>query len=233
MNIYGRFVECVEDWTITAMILRLVIAMTIGIIIGIDRELKNRGAGIKTHVFVCVGSALVMMTSEYISIHLPDIKADIARMPAQVVSGVGFLGVGTIIVTGKNQIRGLTTAAGLWATACIGLAIGIGYVEGTLITFVIFLFTYKILESLDLYVHRHSRNFNLYVEFKDSQGPKKLAGYMRENNIRFSHFKLEQKAAPFDVGAVTFYVEISAKNTKRDFIEKVENMDYICYVEEF
>jgi len=127
-----KVLEFIHGWSMGSMIVRLLLAMAAGMLVGVDRERKNRGAGMKTHVLVCIGAALAMMTSEYIYHEFPDARADMARIGAQVVSGVGFLGVGTIMVTGKNQIRGLTTAAGLWASACAGIAIGIGFVEGAL-----------------------------------------------------------------------------------------------------
>ena len=120
-----EIVRITQGWGWAAITLRLAIAAVVGILIGLNRELKNR-------VLVCVGSALATMTSEYVSIAFPG-QGDINRIGAQVISGVGFLGVGTIIITGKKQVRGLTTAAGLWACACAGIAIGIGFIEGTVI----------------------------------------------------------------------------------------------------
>ena len=97
----------------------------LGGIVGVEREKKGRPAGLRTYMLVCSGSALVMMTNQYLAVCYPQV--DVSRMASQVISGIGFLGAGTIILTGKNQVRGLTTAAGLWAVACLGLAIGIGF----------------------------------------------------------------------------------------------------------
>ena len=146
------FMSAAEGWSTTAMVIRMVSALIIGTVIGIDRALKRRGAGIKTHTLVCLGAALVMMTGQYIKMNFEG-NMDIARMGAQVISGVGFLGVGTIIVTGKNQIRGLTTAAGLWACACLGLAVGIGFVKGAFITLILVMITLKFLTKLDTFLH--------------------------------------------------------------------------------
>ena len=93
--------------------LRLIFSMLVGLILGIDRAMKRRGAGVKTHVLVCLGSALVMLTSEYLMRTFPDAKADLTRMGAQVISGVGFLGVGTIMITGRNQVRQLASGYAL------------------------------------------------------------------------------------------------------------------------
>ncbi len=105
------------------IIVRLVLALVFGGIIGIERAGSNHDAGLRTHILVCLGSAGVMIMSE--AMHI-DFGGDVMRVGAQVVSGIGFLGAGCILVHGK-RIRGLTTAAGLWATACLGLIIGSGY----------------------------------------------------------------------------------------------------------
>ena len=111
---WRAFIDAMAEWNSVAICGRLALAILTGTVIGIDRGLKRRGAGIKTHALVCLGSALVMLTSEYMSMNFEQ-KADLARLGAQVISGVGFLGVGTILVTEKQRVRGLTTAAGLWA----------------------------------------------------------------------------------------------------------------------
>ena len=99
ISFWRGLMDAASDWNSLAIFLRLVLAMIVGMAVGIDRGLKRRGAGVKTHVLVCLGSALVMMTSEYMT-HTFDSKLDIARLGAQVISGIGFLGVGTILVTG-------------------------------------------------------------------------------------------------------------------------------------
>lgn len=105
------------------IIVRLVLAVVLGGIIGVERSGTNHDAGLRTHILVCLGSAGVMIMSQSI---VGDYGGDVMRIGAQVVSGIGFLGAGCILVHGK-RIRGLTTAAGLWATACLGLIIGSGY----------------------------------------------------------------------------------------------------------
>ena len=100
---WRAFIDAMAEWNSVAICGRLALAILTGTVIGIDRGLKRRGAGIKTHALVCLGSALVMLTSEYMSMNF-DQKADLARLGAQVISGVGFLGVGTILVTEKQRV---------------------------------------------------------------------------------------------------------------------------------
>ena len=113
--------------TDSSIVIRILFSLVIGGILGLERGLKNRPAGLRTYILVCMGSCIVMMTNQYV--YQVYGTGDPVRMAAQVISGIGFLGAGTIIVTRRNQIKGLTTAAGLWASACIGLSIGIGLYE--------------------------------------------------------------------------------------------------------
>ncbi len=148
---------------------RMFLAVFVGGVIGMERDVKHRAAGLRTHMLVCMGAAVVMMTNEYVAMTYPDIDIDLTRMGAQVVSGIGFIGAGTILVTNENQVKGLTTAAGLWAAATLGLAIGIGFYEiaiiGTsaIIAIVILLRPVKQFikdRTRDMYVHLivHSEN---------------------------------------------------------------------------
>jgi putative Mg2+ transporter-C (MgtC) family protein len=130
---------------LTTIILRLFLAVVLGGLIGMEREEKHRPAGFRTHILVCVSSAVVMLTSEYISnVYRGLTNADPARLGAQVISGIGFLGAGTIIRQGSN-VKGLTTAASLWAVACIGLALGIGFYEGAIVGALLIIFTLMVL----------------------------------------------------------------------------------------
>lgn len=132
------------------LIERLILAALIGGLIGIEREVHNRPAGLRTHVLVTLGSALIMLISIDGFFNLPGnrISGDPARLASQVVSGIGFLGAGTIMRNGTN-INGLTTAASLWVSAGIGLAIGAGYYLGAIITAVIVLLTLMTLGILE------------------------------------------------------------------------------------
>ena len=118
---------------------RLTVAMICGGIIGLERGRRRRPAGFRTHMLVCMGAALTMLIGQYVATRLaadPSLAGrttDVARLGAQVINGIGFLGAGTIIVTGRQEVKGLTTAAGLWASACMGLAIGAGFYLGALL----------------------------------------------------------------------------------------------------
>ena len=111
------------------LLFRMALTMFCGAVIGLERSVKNRPAGFRTHILVCLSGAVAAVTGHYLYLvlHLP---ADITRISGQVITGLGFIGAGTIIVTKKMTIKGLTTAAGLWTTGIIGIAIGSGFYEG-------------------------------------------------------------------------------------------------------
>ncbi len=125
---------------IIATIVRSLSAVLIGSLIGSERARHGRAAGMRTHILVCLGSCMTSMTSMYVSQNL-GANGDVFRIPAQVVSGIGFLGAGMIILKANNMITGLTTAAGVWTTATIGIAVGYGYYIGALVVTVLFLAT--------------------------------------------------------------------------------------------
>ena len=151
-----------REVTYLAVILRIFAAVLIGGLIGLERGLKNRPAGLRTYMVVCLGACLVMLTNQYVCQTFG--TGDPVRMGAQVVSGIGFLGAGTIMVTRRNQIKGLTTAAGLWTAAGVGLALGVGFYEaalaGALAEFVVM----TLLQKMDNRLHRNAKVLEVYIE---------------------------------------------------------------------
>lgn len=230
MVVWNWIVDTTAGWSTLGVAMRLFLALIVGLVVGIDRELKRRGAGIKTHVLVCVGAAAVMITSEYLMVKFGG-DLDISRMGAQVISGVGFLGVGTIIVTGRNQIRGLTTAASLWVCACVGLAAGVGYVEGVLIALILLIFTLRILGKLDVVVHRHAKVFDLYLEFTDNKGLTKFVEKMREEQNKITVLQIGKGDVGEGPNAVVS-LEIKDHSKRPGLIDDLRCLEYIRFVEE-
>ena len=146
-----------RELTVTEIILRVLISVAIGGLIGLERGMKNRPAGLRTYMLVCVGACVVMLTNQY-TYQVYQV-GDPVRMGAQVISGIGFLGAGTIIVTSRNQIKGLTTAAGLWTAGGIGLAIGIGLYEVAIAASAAVFIILTVLHQLDLDQQTHLGNF--------------------------------------------------------------------------
>lgn len=154
-------------WSIQNILVRVVAATILGGIIGLDRGMKHRGAGTKTITVVCLGATLVMLTEQYIQMYFPGL-ANMTRMAAQVISGVGFIGVGTIIIS-RHRVRGLTTAATLWASACVGLAVGIGFVEGGILITAMMLISLHVLPYVERFAARHSRYCNVFLDLEKSR----------------------------------------------------------------
>ena len=230
MAVWNWIVDTAAGWSTLGVTLRLLLALIVGLVVGIDRELKRRGAGIKTHVLVCVGASAVMITSEYLFVKFGG-DLDLSRMGAQVISGVGFLGVGTIIVTGRNQVRGLTTAASLWVCACVGLAAGVGYVEGVIIALLLLIFTLRILGKLDVVVHRHAKVFDLYIEFIDNKGLTNFVEKMREKQNKITVLQIGKGDVGEGPNAVVS-LEIKDHSKRAGLVDDLRCLEYVRFVEE-
>lgn len=162
------FIEFMRDLNIWTVIIRIVLSTVMGGIIGIERFKQGRAAGMRTHILVALGAALASMMGIYLH-EVLGYTNDPARIAAQVISGIGFLGMGTILIKGRFQITGLTTAAGLWATAAIGLALGIGFYSGAIATFVCSVLTVTLMSKLEYILTKRYNRFGIYVEIKSDE----------------------------------------------------------------
>lgn len=176
---------------IVEIILRLLLAAVLGGVIGYEREHMNRPAGFRTHILVCVGAALVMVTSEYIfNKYRTMTNADPARLGAQVISGIGFLGAGTIIRDGFN-VRGLTTAASLWAVSCVGIAAGIGFYEGAVAATLLIFLTLITLKKMEIRITKKNNFKTLIVESDNINGQVGcVSGVFDKYDIELKNIKL-------------------------------------------
>ncbi len=184
--------EYLRDLNMASIVVRFLLAILVGGILGMERERKNRPAGFRTYILVCLGATLVMMTNQYISNVYQ--TGDPSRMGAQVISGIGFLGAGTIILTGRNQIKGITTAACLWTAACSGLAIGIGFYEGAIIGSVAMVFTTSGLAKFDAWVKKRSKYLELYIEYDGNKSSfSEFLQYAKENGFEVKNIQVTQE----------------------------------------
>ena len=231
VNGWKWLVDLTASWSIAAVAVRLLLALIVGLVVGIDRERKRRVAGIKTHILVCLGSALVMITSQYMMVRFGDM-ADISRMGAQVISGVGFLGVGTIIVTGRNQVRGLTTAASIWVCACVGLAAGIGFVEGVLIVLVLLVLTLKVLGKLDTIVRKGAKEVDLYIEFVDNKGILNFCDKMKADGHKIVKMQIGKCENENDLPNALFSIRTKDRDHVAKLAVELRRLKYVKSVEE-
>lgn len=233
MEVFTSINTYLHTFCVPVVFIRLLMAAACGGGIGYLRSVKKRGAGFKTHILVCVGAALIMMTGQYIYAYISRGNGDVARLAAQVVSGVGFLGAGTIMVTGGNQIKGLTTAAGLWASSGIGLAIGIGFYSGGFFATLIVFFVYNFMERVDEYAYEHSRVYDLYVEFESRQYITPFMLEMKKNGFKFLSIQLSKsKKNKDDIVSATMSIEVNTKSKGVDVHKIIENLEGVNSVEE-
>ena len=219
-----------REVTYLAVAIRIFAAVLIGGILGLERGMKNRPAGLRTYMLVCVGACVIMLTNQYI--YQAAGTGDPVRMGAQVVSGIGFLGAGTIIVTRRNQIKGLTTAAGLWSAAGVGLALGVGFYEaafaGTLAVFVVM----TLLQKFDNKLHRKSKQLEAYIELSTiSLGD--FLRTMRESDIEVSDVQREYGEEESD-GVRAYIATLRGKKrlSHMELMEKVLTIPGVEFVEE-
>ena len=226
VSIYLRQINTVS------IILRLTLATICGGILGAERGRKKRPAGLRTHILVCIGSSMVMITSQYMT-DILQISTDASRMGAQVISGIGFLGAGTIIVVGRNEIKGLTTAAGLWSCACMGLAIGIGFYEGAIISCVFLLGVLTLLHKLDLYSRTHSRILEVYAEIKHITGVTNFMNCIKADGTKISNIELK-KSNEVDRHTIglTMTLTLAEKIDHSEYILKLHSIENVLSVEE-
>lgn len=180
--------ETLRDVNLVSILLRIILSVFIGGIIGLEREHKNRPAGFRTHILVCLGAMLIMLTNQYVYQYYG--ASDPVRMGAQVVSGIGFLGAGTIMVTRGRQVKGMTTAAGMWASAGCGLAVGIGFYEGAVLVGITILIVMTVLRYFDVGIRRISTQFDIYLEVSEGHRLSEVLRYLREEEIRIAHLEL-------------------------------------------
>ena len=220
-----------REVTLLSIALRLVCAVIIGGLIGLERGMKNRPAGLRTYLLVCVGSCLIMLTNQYL--FQVSGSGDPMRLGAQVVSGIGFLGAGTIIVTKHNQIKGLTTAAGLWAAAGVGLALGVGFYEAALIAGLLIFFVLTGLQKLDNRMRSKTKTLEVYIEMSDSMNIGTLIRSIREMNVEIEDVQLEHDTMPED-GTRSLFATLKCKK-RTDHIplmEAIRKIEGIVYLEE-
>ena len=167
MEFFETALTYLREYHFASAAVRLVLAAVLGGIIGFERERHGRAAGLRTHILVCLGSAIATLIGHYNMAIIGQNWGDPMRIGAQVLSGIGFLGAGTIISKGRFQVTGLTTAAGLWAPASIGLAIGIGFYEAAIIGTLIVILTMSLLTKFDANIIKKSTKLRVYLEIND------------------------------------------------------------------
>ena len=155
------------ELSIAAVLFRFFISFLLSGIIGFERSRHGRPAGLRTHIIVCLGSTMTALIGQYTCLVM-GLSSDPMRVSAQVISGIGFLGAGTILIRGRNHVTGLTTAAGLWTTACIGIATGLGFYSGAVICAIIFFLSAGALTRVETIGKNGKNIIRVYLECDDA-----------------------------------------------------------------
>jgi len=221
-----------RDVTYLAIVIRIAAAVICGGLIGLERGMKNRPAGLRTYMLVCVGSCIVMLTNQYV---VQILGGEPTRLAAQVVSGIGFLGAGTIIVTRRNQIKGLTTAAGLWAAAGIGIALGIGFYEVAIVGSLAIFSVMTLLQKMDNKMHRKTKVVEVYIEITKDMSLGDLLHSLREIELEVQDVQRESGLETDNGEGNRAYIALLKAKKRRnhvDVVEDVRQIPNIVYVEE-
>ncbi|MGM9641769.1 MAG: MgtC/SapB family protein [Eubacteriales bacterium] len=228
---FYEIMEILRDVGMAGIAVRFALALLCGGVIGLERESKRRSAGFRTHTLVCIGATITTLVGLYL--YKSGLSTDPTRLGAQVISGMGFIGAGTIIVTTRRQVKGLTTAAGLWTSAIIGLAIGAGYYEAALIGVAIVLIAALLLSKFEYMVMASAKHMNVFIEFESMGMLDKLVEELEGRGIKVSDIEFTKQSV---AAGVRYSVVLSLKFKRRqkhgDILNEIGQFDGIFSVEE-
>jgi len=222
----------IQDFNTGSIIIRMILAACFGGLIGLERGKNHSGVGTRTITLVCIGSCVVIIVNEYLRIKSNN-TIDPTRIAAQIINGVGFLGAGSIMVTGNNRVKSLATAASLWVAAIIGIAIGSGFIYGALLGF---LFTFAAITTFQKYNQwraKFDRYIDLYLEIDPDFGMDQVKKFALENKfvIRTLHRKRQKPLYPDDI-CITIELDTQGRRDHSSLISWIQLIDGIHYCEE-
>lgn len=224
------FTTAFSEWTWQNIFVRIVLSLIVGIIIGIDRGAKRRGGGARTKITVCLGATMVMLMEQYLEVLYPE-RLDISRIAAQVISGVGFLGAGSILVSG-HQIKGLTSAASIWTCACVGLAVGIGFLDGAVILTAVWLVGVHLVPYIEGRVYQYSRYLTLYVEVVDGKAITNVSRQLKEDNCFVDSFHVDKPKAKGQHFQIVMTFRLPRKVSREAYLGTLQKLKGVLYVDE-
>lgn len=221
---------CTDIWV---LIVRLVLAAVLGGAVGFERGFHGRAAGLRTHMLVSIGAALTAIIGVSVSVSMSSrgINSDAARISAQVISGIGFLGAGTILLKkGNSQIMGLTTAAGLWATAALGIAIGYGQCHVGAAAAVIYVLTFTVLSRLEFRLRYKRQRVFVYVEIDSVNSVKEIAAYLTETYHAIELSVTPPRSGTMPHVGIEALIRLPVGQSLPDCSEAIGARDHIIFV---
>lgn len=224
--------DSLRELSFLSIALRMVFACICGGLIGLEREFKRRPAGFRTHILICLGAAITTLTSQYLVLVLKS-STDMARLGAQVIAGVGFIGAGTIIVTRRQRIKGLTTAAGLWTSAIIGLAFGAGYYEAGLLTTAVILVAELLFVRLEYYILNNAPEVTFFMEYRNKECLDHVLKLYQEQNVKLNGMEVTRAAGTETLNACAiFSLRLNKQCKVKQLIESILQVEGVVSVEE-
>ncbi|MDO5141415.1 MAG: MgtC/SapB family protein [Eubacteriales bacterium] len=218
--------------TMLSIAVRLLLSVLCGGLIGLERAYKRRPAGFRTHILICMGACMTTMTSQYLLLEL-HLYTDMARLGAQVVAGIGFIGAGTIIVTRRQSVIGLTTAAGLWTAAIIGLSFGGGFYEGGLCATALVLFAELVLSRVEDRILDDVPEVNLYMEYMDKDCLDKVLDLFRSRGLSVLNVEIARaKASERCKACAIFTLRLNKRCPLETLVQSVAATEGVVMVEE-
>lgn len=219
-----------RDLTPLSVMLRIAFAVLSGGLIGLEREYKRRPAGFRTHILICLGACITTMTSQFL-FFVMQYPVDLSRLGAQVVAGIGFIGAGTIIITRQQRVKGLTTAAGLWSCAILGLTIGAGFFESAVICVCLILLAEILFVKLEYWLLRKSRECILYVEYEGTACLDMMLSWLREKDIRVNNIEITRSSGDRQVATAIFYIRLKRKISLQDVHDGISGITGVLSAE--
>lgn len=227
-----EWLDSLRGASLAALVIKLVLAVILGGCIGLERGRKRRPAGFRTHILVCMGATMAMCISRY-CIETLGITVDVSRLGAQVINGIGFLGAGTIIVTRRQEVKGLTTAAGLWACACMGLAVGAGFYECALVAFAAIILSTTLLDKIEKLITSRSRNMNINVMVTETAVISSVHEVLRSMNIKIFDSEITNvRELANESPNVVIETQLSRRRPHVEIIAALAAIDGVISVEE-
>lgn len=222
-----------RDLTMASVAVRLILAVACSGMVGMERAMKRRPAGFRTHILICLGAAMTTMTSQYLLLER-GYFTDIARLGAQVVAGISFIGAGTIMVTRQHRIKGLTTAAGLWASAIVGLAFGAGFLEGGLIVTVLIIVAELFFSKLEYYLLDTAPELTLLIEYGEKSTLDDILLLFQKESIKIQDMQVTRSVSSKKHNAsVIFSIRLDRKhNGAGEVIKAVSSIQGVISVDE-
>ncbi|MBO4310652.1 MAG: MgtC/SapB family protein [Lachnospiraceae bacterium] len=223
-----NIIDYLESFNSVTVIIRLLLAAFLGGCIGLEREKYKRPAGFRTHILVCLGASMTSLISQYIVFNI-GITTDAARIPAQVISGLGFLGVGTILIKGRDHIVGLTTAAGIWATGTIGIAAGYGFYVGASMCTIIVLIATSVLYMVENDKKERRKNVEVYIEIEDAH---RVNGFIKilEKEFNAKNFMVvsSRSGKTDDIGIEAIF-PINNNDENDNILDRLAELEDVIY----